>query len=840
MESLVRFAKSLFGKSVLPVGLLVLVCAPNYSQNATTLQQQGVQRIDSFIEHYRKTGDYKSLIPQLQQAESELMISYKAFLKDGSLAPAALTLIKLGMAQRLQQRWSQAHDSYQQAYEVARQAKQASYQAKALNGLAMVELNGLRDYQAAAVHLEEAISLTSKGEDKQALFDALDLKGSIQEGRGELIAAADTMNRAQALAAQMNDPVSLYFAFLDRASIYQRLAGTCDPKTGFEQCSDALNHAQSDFEQGRAIATRLEYSHLASEMDGFLRRLELRRQLLQSEKGTSEAVTRYRIFNPTQPDAVAVSEQFLARGKIFPSGSESMVQEMSRRYAGDAVGYNLQGLLLLNLGQDEAATPALMKAVELLEADRRSLRDGMPRGSFLEDKIEIYYYAILDLLDRRRFSEAFDLMERAKARSMTDLLRSQELKLTRPDEQKLYAESVNLDANISRLQKELFNLNVSADSSRNAEQKASVEREIQKLESEHQKFSERVVTQRSKLQELVVPPTASLSQLQQTMRHDGFEVLTYLVLKGEIVLWHISGDAVNVRSIVLPRAELVKKVSALRQSLIDPNVKFDQQTAREMFLFLIQPALRWIKSEHLVIIPHDELNYVPFQVFQNPADSQFLGDRFQISYAPNASALLRLKTIENIREGRLLAVADPTTIDGQDEVRAISKLYPERSETFSTPLIQEAKLKSLVGNYNLVHLSVHGDFNAKEPMLSHLVLSKGGADDGMLSAAEMFGLPLAPNSLVVLSACDTGQAQATRANEILGMVRGLLYAGANNMVLSSWRVDAASTALWMETFYREAQSRKLSDAARLALLTVKKNPQYSHPYYWSPFLLIGK
>jgi CHAT domain-containing protein len=423
---------------------------------------------------------------------------------------------------------------------------------------------------------------------------------------------------------------------------------------------------------------------------------------------------------------------------------------------------------------------------------------------------------------------------------MTDLLRSQELKLTRPDEQKLYAESVNLDANISRLQKELFNLNVSADSSRNAEQKASVEREIQKLESEHQKLSERVVTQRSKLQELVVPPTASLSQLQQTMRQDGFEVVTYLVLKSEIVLWHISGDAVNVRSIVLPRAELVKKVSALRQSLTDPNVKFDQQTAREMFLFLIQPALRWIKSEHLIIIPHDELNYVPFQVFQNPADSQFLGDRFQISYAPNASALLRLKTMENIREGRLLAVADPTTIDGQDEVRAISKLYPERSETFSTPLIQEARLKSLIGNYNLVHLSVHGDFNPKEPMLSHLVLSKGGADDGMLSAAEMFGLPLAPNSLVVLSACDTGQAQATRANEILGMVRGLLYAGANNMVLSSWRVDAASTALWMETFYREAQSRKLSDAARLALLTVKKNPQYSHPYYWSPFLLIGK
>jgi CHAT domain-containing protein len=44
----------------------------------------------------------------------------------------------------------------------------------------------------------------------------------------------------------------------------------------------------------------------------------------------------------------------------------------------------------------------------------------------------------------------------------------------------------------------------------------------------------------------------------------------------------------------------------------------------------------------------------------------------------------------------------------------------------------------------------------------------------------------------------------------------------------------------METFYREAESKPLSEAARLALLSVKKNPQYSHPYYWSPFRLIGK
>ena len=104
----------------------------------------------------------------------------------------------------------------------------------------------------------------------------------------------------------------------------------------------------------------------------------------------------------------------------------------------------------------------------------------------------------------------------------------------------------------------------------------------------------------------------------------------------------------------------------------------------------------------------------------------------------------------------------------------------------------------------------------------------------------MFGLPLEQSRLVVLSACETGQAQATHANEVLGMVRALLYAGANTLVLSGWKVDTASTGLWMQTFYQEAQSRSVGEATRLALMTVKQQPHYRHPYYWGPFLLIGR
>jgi CHAT domain-containing protein len=172
-------------------------------------------------------------------------------------------------------------------------------------------------------------------------------------------------------------------------------------------------------------------------------------------------------------------------------------------------------------------------------------------------------------------------------------------------------------------------------------------------------------------------------------------------------------------------------------------------------------------------------------------------------------------------------------------VGAIARLYPGRSKVISDALASEAEVKASVGGYSIIHLSVHGKFSREEPLLSYLKFAQGGPDDGRLTAAEMFGLPLDKASLVVLSACETGRAGVTYGNELLGMVRALLYAGADTLVLTYWEVDSASTALWMENFYQKAQTCSASEAARLALRAVKSQPEYVHPYYWAAFMLIG-
>jgi CHAT domain-containing protein len=231
------------------------------------------------------------------------------------------------------------------------------------------------------------------------------------------------------------------------------------------------------------------------------------------------------------------------------------------------------------------------------------------------------------------------------------------------------------------------------------------------------------------------------------------------------------------------------------------------------------------------------MNYLPFAALVEPSGKS-LGEMFALSDAPNAGLLLDLKKGEAVSKGRLFAAADPGIEAARGEVEAVAAFYPERNKTVVDPLVAESEVKASAGPYDVLPLSVHGKLTPLEPMLSYLQLGKDARDDGRLTAAEMFGLSLGKTHLVVLSACETGQTEATPGNEVLGMERALLYAGANNLVLSQWPVDAASTALWMKTFHREAQTKPLAEAARLALIETKK--KYPQPYYWAAFRLVGR
>src|SRR5262249_8181012 len=143
-----------------------------------------------------------------------------------------------------------------------------------------------------------------------------------------------------------------------------------------------------------------------------------------------------------------------------PEVSRYIEQSRGVADADTALNFYLQGLSHKVQGDRDydAALAAHLKAVELLETDRRQLRDERSRGTFLEDKTQFYSAAILHLLDRQRFAEAFALLEQSRSRAMADLLASQTLELSQPEERALYAEWQQSKAKIASKQQELFEL----------------------------------------------------------------------------------------------------------------------------------------------------------------------------------------------------------------------------------------------------------------------------------------------------------------------------------------------------------------------------------------------
>ena len=823
--------------------LLVLALQPaafsaTANEDRAIAQQKAViEEFDAARKEYLKTGDLAQFGSKLDQFVRELSTSLDEFNRADNSAGAGLSLLKLAEIYRFQKNYPVAADYFLKAIGEARTAADPKTQALALIGAGRCELEGTKDFSAAGAHFQEAATVASTLTDRAPLFNALSYQAQVEVVKGNLIGAADFLARAFALAPQLQDQSLVIFAYLDRADVFVQMAEKSGATKAYSAQLESLQLAQADYEAALKLARQFEYTSISPTIEQFLREITVRRRMVDTNINLSKMLARSSVFAPKKPSDVLANEQFVPDRVDLPPGLIALVQKGHILDGGDARSFVTRGLFHAAEGDADQALADYLKAVDALETDRRNLRDDQSREEFFNDKIAFYYPAISQLLQRKRFAEAFELMERSRSRAMADLIFSKKLALAQPEEQVMFGEAQRRRAEIAALQKKLFDYRMRADRESVTSEIKAAEQQIAELEKADREAAARLARKAPRLRELIVSQPASLEHVQEMLRRDGSEILYYLSLDDSLILWHIAGESQHVRSILFPRSELKAKVAALRASVSTPDAKFDEKLARGLFLYLIQPALGWIKTQHLVLIPHAEMHRLPFAALIAPS-GQSLGEMFALSDAPSAGLLLDLKKGGAIENGRLLAAADPDIEEARSEVEAVGSFYPDRSKTVIDALIPESEVKSVAGDYDVLHFSVHGKFMPLEPMLSYLQLGKDARDDGRLTAAEMFGLPLGKARLVVLSACETGEAEATPGNEVLGIERALLYAGANNLVLSSWPVDAASTALWMKTFHSEARHKPLAEAAQAASIEVKK--KFPQPYYWAAFRLVGK
>jgi CHAT domain-containing protein len=110
--------------------------------------------------------------------------------------------------------------------------------------------------------------------------------------------------------------------------------------------------------------------------------------------------------------------------------------------------------------------------------------------------------------------------------------------------------------------------------------------------------------------------------------------------------------------------------------------------------------------------------------------------------------------------------------------------------------------------------------------------------DAYLNLYDLYQLKLKAD-LVTLSGCATGMNVVTAGDELLGLIRGLLYAGAQSLLLSLWDVHDQTTADFMACFYRRMRDgRGMASALQGAMTELRE--RHPHPYFWAPFILMGK
>ena len=223
---------------------------------------------------------------------------------------------------------------------------------------------------------------------------------------------------------------------------------------------------------------------------------------------------------------------------------------------------------------------------------------------------------------------------------------------------------------------------------------------------------------------------------------------------------------------------------------------------------------------------------LPFQALFN--GQQYLIDEFTISYAPSASiyALCQARSTQRNCKSLILGIPDQAAPFVQEEVTSIAACLPN-AELFLGLGATAERLREKGQQSQFIHIATHGHFRRDSPMFSGIRL--GGS---YLSLYDLYQFEL-PAELIALSGCSTGLNVVAAGDELLGLARGLIHAGAETSLLSLWDVQDQSAAQLMTSFYRHVVSgRTKTEALQKAMQQVRL--EYPHPYHWAPFILVGK
>lgn len=505
------------------------------------------------------------------------------------------------------------------------------------------------------------------------------------------------------------------------------------------------------------------------------------------------------------------------------------------------------GLLAAAADDLNRAEGEFMRAVALVEELRAPLPAEEFRTAFVADKLTPYAELVrLCLVDagEERITQALSFVERARSRALVEMLGGAIQALPRPRD----AFEADLLARLQELREELnwfySQINRPLDS--------TVPHSPAAMEQLHAAVREREATvleitrqlqQRSDGAFIRVEPL-DIAQIQRDLGSDT-ALVEYFSLDGELLAFIVTDTGVQVARRLGREEQVEAAVTQLRfqtdalrhgvqrmRSHLPQLARRAQHYLSTLYDLLLRTIEECLGTRRLVVVPHRALHYVPFHALYD--GTHYLIERREVCYTPSAGVLHHClaRPEHPLQRALLLGVADEQTPRVRDEVLALAPLFPE-----STALLDEqatlAALHAHAPPADLLHLACHGHFRPDNPLFSALRLA-----DGWLTVRDAYGLEL-NCGLVTLSACETGVSAVAPGDELLGLARGFFSAGAPTLLVSLWTVDDETTARLMTVFYTRLRAGD-RPAAALRHAQCELLREHAHPFFWSPFVLLGR
>ncbi|MBX3290403.1 MAG: CHAT domain-containing protein [Acidobacteria bacterium] len=265
---------------------------------------------------------------------------------------------------------------------------------------------------------------------------------------------------------------------------------------------------------------------------------------------------------------------------------------------------------------------------------------------------------------------------------------------------------------------------------------------------------------------------------------------------------------------------------------------FFKSDGQRIYNILLRPLS--LTTNEITIVPDKSLWKIPFHALSSDGEKYLIEEK-QITYAPSVSTLVRsLK--ETKSERRTIRVFANDTY-GNRTLKFANTEANKVASMFGTRAVINARaedFKRAASSGDILHLSMHAELDADDPLRSFLSFRQTPTHDGRVTVEDLLGIKLKYGSFVFLASCDTNH--ILNGEGLVSLAWAMTGSGATSVVSSQWEANDRSTAVFAEHFYRaERHGNSLARSIQIAATAMIRDKKTgSHePYFWAPFTLLG-